>query len=296
MIKTNVDRLVEVSVMGEIAQPAIWDYPARQVGYDGEAYIPVGYSGITYNVKVGDPAFGWAWGDHVEPGVSIRHPDVKGNSGLNTLACVGNDAVIVCAAMDGKDLKIKGAVGVVTGKHGGAERVLVYFPKRVLERLAVGDKIQIRAVGVGMNFGDYPDIHVMNCSPRLIKAIHPTEKGGKVRIQVSKIVPGKLMGSGLGSSNPHTGDYDIQSVSPEAVKEYDLESIRLGDMVAITDHDATHGPRFHERAVTIGVVVHGSSKLAGHGPGVCVLFTSATGNIEPIITRKANLAELLALT
>jgi hypothetical protein len=247
------------------------------------------------NVKVGDSAFGWPSGDHVEPGVSLYHPDKKASAALNTLSCIGNDAVVISAALDGKDLRLKGATGVVTGKHGGVEHVIVHFPKRVLERLAIGDKIQIHAVGTGLAFTDYPDVRVLNCSPKLLKALNPTEKGGRVRVPVAKSIPAVLMGSGLGSMNSHTGDYDIQSVSPEAIKEYDLESIRLGDLVAIRDHDASFGPRYHPGAVTIGVVVHGASPAAGHGPGVCVLFTSPTGRLEPIITRRANLAELLGL-
>ena len=44
---------------------------------DGKGAVLPGMYGITYNVKCGDRAFGWA-GDHVEPGVSI---DDDGHSG-----------------------------------------------------------------------------------------------------------------------------------------------------------------------------------------------------------------------
>ena len=47
--------------------------------------------------------------------------------------------------------------------------------------------------------------------------------------------------------------------------------------------------------VTVGVVVHGSGRKAGRGPGVNVLMTSPSGAIDAIITRKANLTELLGL-
>jgi hypothetical protein len=43
------------------------------------------------------------------------------------------------------------------------------------------------------------------------------------------------------------------------------------------------------------VVVHGASRKSGHGPGVNVLLTSPKATIEPIITRKANLSELMGL-
>jgi hypothetical protein len=296
MIKTNLEKLVEVAVSGDICHPFVWNAPDEKVAYDGSAYVPVGFSGINFTVKVGDPAFDWAAGEQVEPGVAIRNECSDANAGLVTFACIGNEALLVEARMEGKDAKLKGTPGLVTGKRGGCQaRVQVYFPKRVVDRLCVGDRIQIRAGGTGLALLDYPDVKVTNCGPRLLKALNPSEKGGKVRIPVAKVIPGKLMGNGLGLTNSSTGDYDIQSTSPEAVKEYSLDQLRLGDLVAISDHDASHGPRWHQGAITIGVVSHGSSRMSGHGPGVNVLLTSPKGTIEPIITRKANIAELLAL-
>jgi len=296
MIKTNLEKLVDVAVSGEICHPFAASYPDEKVAYDGGTFVPVGFSGINFNVKVGDPAFDWAAGDEVEPGVSISNCCEEANGGLVTFACIGNEAVLVEACMEGKDAKLKGTPGVVTGKRGGTRgRVQVYFPKRVVERLCVGDEIQIRASGVGLALPDYPDVRLMNCSPRLLKALNPSEKAGKVRVPVAKVIPGKLMGAGFGSGNSLTGNYDIQSSSGEAVKEYSLDQLRLGDVVAVSDHDASHGPRWQQGAITVGVVVHGSSRRSGHGPGVNVLMTSPKSGIEPIITRKANLAELLGL-
>lgn len=293
MIKTNIEQLVEMSVMGEISHPSYnGEY---DVGYDGTPFVNVGMGGITYNVKVGNTTFGWAWGDHVEPGVSIKNSDLKANNGLMFLACIGNDATVVSACLGSTESKLIGATGTVTGKHGGAERVIVHFSQKVLDVLTVGDKIQIRACGLGLKFTDHPDIAIMNCSPDLLKAIDPKEKGEKVRIPVAKIIPGKIMGSGLGSSNAHNGDYDIQTVSPEAIKEYSLDAIRLGDLVAISDHDCTYGYRWQDGAMTVGIVIHGASRISGHGPGIVALFSAPKGNLEPIITRKANIADLLGL-
>ncbi len=295
MIKTNLEKLVEMAVSGTICHPSVCGKDEK-VAFDGSAGVPVGFSGINFSVKVGDPAFDWAGGDQVEPGVAISNCCEESNAGLALYACVGNEAVITEACMEGKDAKLKGTPGVVTGKVGGCDpRVLVYFPKRVVDRLCVGDTIQIRAGGVGLALPDYPDVRVMNMSARLLKALNPSEKGGKVRIPVAKVIPGKLMGNGVGCASGWSGDVDIQSTSPEAVKEYSLDQLRLGDLVAISDHDASHGSRWQGGAISIGVVSHGSSRRAGHGPGVNVLLTSPKGAIEPIITRKANLAELLGL-
>ena len=292
MIKTNLEKLVDLAVSGTAGQPASCD-SGEKTAYDGGSYLPIGFSGINFTVKVGDPAFDWAAAHEVQPGVTVKNCCEDANEAMKTLACVGNEAVIVDAKMEGKDAKLKGTPGVVTGKTGSG--IVVYFPKRVVERITVGDQIQIRASGAGLQLLDYPDVRVMNLGPRLLKALNPSEKGGKVRIPVAKVIPGKLMSAGIGRTNVWTGAYDIQSTSPEAVKEFSLDQLRLGDLVAIADHDCTHGPRWQQGATTVGVVVHGASRKSGHGPGVNVLLTSPKSSIEPIITRKANLAELMGL-
>jgi hypothetical protein len=294
MIKTNVDQLVETAVQGRVAHPRV-DANDLKTAADGSSFVPVGSGGIAFNVKIGDLAGGWAGGDHVEPGVAVRNDDPRENAGLSTFACIGNEAVITEAVFEGKDVKLKGATGVVTGKHRTGDRVMIYFPRRVVDRLCVGDRIQIRASGAGLRLTDYPDVAVLNMGPRLLRALNPSEKSGKVRIPVAKVIPGKLIGAGLGAGHPQAGGCDIQTSSPEAVKEFTLDQVRLGDLVAITDHDATHGHRWQPGAVTVGIVCHGTSRFAGHGLGVNAIFSSSRGTLEPIFTRKANLAELLGL-
>lgn len=290
MIKTNLEKLVETAVCGDVSHPAP---PQGGVGWDGSPCLPGEFSGIAFNVKVGDPAFDWAGGDHVEPGVGLRNPDPAAHRGLLLFSCIGCEAVLVEARMEGRDTRLKGVPGMVTGKSGG--RVLVYFPKRIVDRLCVGDRVQIRASGAGLVLLDYPDIRLANLSPRLLRALNPSEKNGRVRVPVAKVVSGKLIGDGIGSPDLLCRDYDIQSSSPEAVRECSLDQVRLGDLVAVSDLDASHGPRWQQGAVTIGVVVHGSSRRSGHGPGLNVLMTTPKGTLEPIITRKANLVDLLGL-
>ena len=90
MIATNRNRLVDMPVHGEVAAPsvpgAIYD-----VGHDGVARVLPSVGGISLNVRVGDGAFAFV-GDHIEPGVSTRHPDDKVNVGYCVYACVGNPA------------------------------------------------------------------------------------------------------------------------------------------------------------------------------------------------------------
>ncbi len=77
MLRTNEDKLVMISVQGQISAPAC----QPRICFDGVVRVTPGTGGITYNVKVGDPAFGWA-GDHVEPGVSTKNTDDRANSSM----------------------------------------------------------------------------------------------------------------------------------------------------------------------------------------------------------------------
>lgn len=51
----------------------------------------------------------------------------------------------------------------------------------------------------------------------------------------------------------------------------------------------------HPGAVTIGVVSHGASESAGHGPGVSPIISSPPGRVKPVVDDKANVAYYLGL-
>ena len=292
MVRTNIDRLVKISVMGEVSNP-VFGRSAYRISADGKPTVLPGVGGITYNVRVGDLATGWM-ADHVEPGVSIKNKEKTdrspggANMALNILACVGNEAKVISG-------DAKGAKGVVTGKHGGIEHVLVDFPPDIMEKLLIGDKILVKAFGVGLQLLDYPDIKVMNLDPDFLKAIDPQPNGDKLEIPVTHIIPAAIMGSGLGADQTYSGDYDIQLFDESIVKEYGLEDLRLGDLVAIRDADHSYGRIYREGAVSVGIVVHSDCVISGHGPGVTTLFTSSNGKIIPRIDSDANIAKLLKL-
>ncbi len=103
------------------------------------------------------------------------------------------------------------------------------------------------------------------------------------------------MGSGLGANQVNSGDYDIQLFDSGVVEQYGLESLRLGDLVAIIDADHSFGRIYRQGAVSVGVVVHTNCVTAGHGPGVTTLMTSSDGKIVPQIDKNANIASLLKL-
>ena len=63
-LKTNADRLVKLSVMGEVVSPIV-SRSIYNVSATGTPSVLPGVGG-TYNVRVGDLATGWE-ADHVEP-------------------------------------------------------------------------------------------------------------------------------------------------------------------------------------------------------------------------------------
>jgi hypothetical protein len=291
-VKTNEDKVVKISVIGEIASP-VKRSPYR-VTYDGKVVALPGTGGITYNIRVGDLATGWM-ADHVEPGVSIENKEndarfkTLANNGLNILACVGNEATVVGSS------EAKGEKGTVVGKHGGIEHVMVDFSEEVMEKLVIGDKMQIKAFGQGLKLIDYPEVKVMNIDPGFVSKINFGEENGKLAIPVTHKVPAKIMGSGLGADQVYSGDYDIQLFDEATNKEYGLDDLRFGDLVAIMDTDHSYGRVYLQNAISVGIVVHSDCVISGHGPGVTTLFTSTNGMIEPVIDQHANIAKILNL-
>ncbi len=297
MLKTNQDRLICQSVVGEITSPLGSINPYR-INPEGHSDIYPGVGGITYNLRIGDPAGGW-FADHVEPGVSISNfTQFQGQPGpnraLNQFSCAGNVARVISG-------EAKGQTGRVTGKHGGIEHVLVDFAPEVLDKLAIGDKIQIRAHGCGLQLCDIP-VKVMNLDPALL-AMMPLNINESFKnkiltttleVPVTHTIPARIMGSGIGSSHSASGDYDIQLFDEPTVAEFGLNDLKLGDFVAIIDADATFGRIYKTGGVVIGIVVHSDCVLAGHGPGVMVTMTSRDGQIAPRIDPEANLKTYFA--
>ncbi len=289
-VRTNADRLVSVSVMGQIASPGFPGLPAvpYSLSAEGEAFLLPTYGGIVYNVSVGDSAYGWL-ADCIHPGVSINVKDDMGNRGLNILACIGNTAVVMSGSA-------QGARGVATGKSGRfSEHVIIHFDKEAREKMAIGDKIVVRSLGVGMELLDHPKIQVKSCSPALLDALEVTSSAdGKLVVPVVAVVPPNLLGAGAGLTS-EGGSLHIQSADKAALKEAGLDQLRLGDVVALADYDSRWGHGYLRGAVGIGVVGQGDSPRAGYGPGVTLIMTSVSDGIEPMVTPGVNLWEILNL-
>ena len=282
-LATNQAQLVEIAVTGNISQPSL-RYPGYTIGSDGLSRVLPGMSGIAYNARVGDPAFGWA-GDHVEPGVSIAHPDEAADFALHYLTCIGNRAIVTSGLA-------KGAVGIATGEHA---RLLIDFPPDVNESLCVGDSIQIIACGRGLAFTNYPHIELKKCSPSLINSL-PLQAvdDWRIRVPVTMELPPRIMGSGSELNSEYV-DQDLMSGDRALMAELGIDRMRLGDLVAIPDADHRYGRGYRAGAVTIALCIHGDSVMTGHGPGIQTLMTCPEPRIEWVIDPNANIAHYLRI-
>ncbi len=283
MIRTNEDRLVELAIAGSISAPAFRRGPFIPDN-DGLSVVRPGMFGYVYNVRVGDPAFGWQ-GDHVEPGASIDHDDGGIHHALHYLTCMGNRAVVTSG-------EAAGAEGVVIGEHA---RILVDFDPEVHEQLCVEDTIQIRAFGRGLALLDHPGVELKKMSPRLLHAMGlETTAEGKLRVPVAMELPVRVMASGA-ELNAEYVDQDITSGDRRLMQELGIDALRLGDVVAIHHADHHFGRSYRKGYVAIALCIHGDSVMTGHGPGILTLMAATDAEIEWVIDPQANIARYLKI-
>ncbi len=285
-LKTNKDSLIMTAVQGVIQPPRSGSYDTT---YDGGSVHDWGMASINYTVSLGDPAYGWANADHVEPDVTIqgRDEDRPSACALAILACIGNTAEVLSG-------EARGGRGIYIGRHAGSDD-LVWFPKNVVERLALNDEIRVKARGVGLRIEGFEDVRVNKLDPTTLEKMGIAIERDRIVVPVVMEVPGHIMGSGLGGSFIESYDYDIQTTCPETIEEYGLKRLRLGDLVAIKDHYDFYGLGRYEGAVTIGVCIHGWSDSSGHGPGMNPLLSALPGRIETRIDPDANMAYILGI-
>lgn len=287
MIKTNAEKLMALSLLGEITSPTLKQSYRIQPVTGSPVQLP-SVGGICYTANLGDAAVGMM-ADHVEPGVSIRNPHEASNCALNTFACIGNQAKVVSG--DGK-----GLIGWVTGKHGGVDHVMIHFHQpKDLEQLVIGDKIQIRGIGTGLQLMDYPEITVMNLDPAVLNLLQQEmhTANGQLTVPVTHHIPAQLLGAGLGEDSCQVGDVDIQLFDDASVAQYQLNTLCFGDFVAMEDTDHRYGRIYRQGWVSIGIVTHSCSIQAGHGPGVTTVFTGPKDTLKSTHNAQANLKHFL---
>ena len=288
-IATNAADIVAVSCLGMVANPSLSGLPAEpyRLDADGRAFLWPTFGGIVYNVSVGDSAFGWS-GDCIHPSVSIGHPDQNKNRGLNIFACVGNAAQVVSGAA-------KGAQGVVTGKSGRfSDQVIVHFDTETRRRIAVDDRIVVKAEGVGLRVPEAPGVAFKSLAPSLFDALPTRMEGGVLKFGVVATVPPHMVGAGAGLTS-EGGSLHIQSTDRAELAAHGLDALRLGDLVAVADTDSRYNHGYLRGAMSIGIVGQTDGPRAGYGPGLTIVATAIDGQLGAFSAPGTNIADILGL-
>ena len=281
----NRPELLETVVVGAVTSPEMSSMNPYDVTADGAPFVPVGTGGVCYTVKVGMSALDWA-ADHVEPGASIANPSGPANEALSLYACVGNRVVV-------RTGDAAGAEGVVTGKHEAFhayKHVLVHLDDDALGRLMPGDLLRVSACGRGMTVAGQPGIACHSIGPELWDAWAPAGEGGTLGVRVARILPPEVVGMGSGRVSAAT------SVALQREPAYGLTGLRIGDLVAIREWDASYYTGYHEDRVTIAVVATGDSPVLGNGPATTILLSGPADAFSLVVDEDANLANLLGLS
>ncbi|MFQ5976255.1 MAG: DUF4438 domain-containing protein, partial [Candidatus Hydrothermarchaeales archaeon] len=277
VIRTNKDKLITLAVQGQIA-PA---EPSRsyRTTWDGKAKMAIGIGGINYNMKIGDKIFGWAAGDRATVGVAtIGTGESRGRGSWLTFTSIGNKVKVI-----GGDAK--GAKGMIIAKF--ESYVLVHFEDSDLEKLAVGNKLHVKATGVGLEIEGFKDVFTHGIAPEVLEKIAVQNAAGKIEVPVVKEIPAEIIGRGAGSGSV-SGNWHVQTCYPPDIKKYGLDELRFGDLVLLKDIQTDYGKGYFKGGATVGVVCAGPSDISGLGIGVTPFLSTRSNKLVGRIDKTTN--------
>ena len=279
-IISNSNSLIKMVVAGYVSQPSFKN-PGYIPDNDGKSVIYPGMFGVVNNVKIGDKAFGWA-GDHIEPGVSIDSEHINEHFALHYMVCIGNKAIV-------RSGEAKGSIGVVTGEHA---RNLVHFKQKTLDKICVGDQIDIITHGRGLKLLDFPEIEIKKIDPKLLKSMNLKIIDKRLIIDVAIELPIRIMGSGAELNSEYV-DQDLMSGDRSLMKKLKIDQMRLGDLIVINHADHRWGRSFKKEYISIAICIHGDSVMTGHGPGIMTIMTGKRKDLGWNINKNANIKNIL---
>ncbi|HEY3753862.1 MAG TPA: DUF4438 domain-containing protein [Pseudonocardiaceae bacterium] len=277
-LATNAQRLVRQPLRGEV-WPPLADRHAYRVDADGTPFVLPGMGGVTLGVHPGDVATGYA-ADHLEPGLSVRHRSAGPNYALQFLSCVGNRVTV-------RSGPAAGATGRVVGQHA---YVLADLAESDLEQVASGDTVDVLACGQGLRLEEHPTIVVKNTDPGLLAGlgVH-TRDDGRLVVPVAARVPASAVGAGAGMVSEYANTDLMGAYAGQGDDlSLGLESLRIGDIVALEDQDHRYGRGWRPGWLTIGVISTGHCRLFGHGPGPSSLLSGPADAFHLIDEDEAN--------
>jgi hypothetical protein len=291
MIKTNKDKLITLAVQGEIVpSQIIRTYTST---WEGKSKLGIGVGGINYNLKIGETIWGWVNGDRAEPGVSSDgYGSDTQKEGYRQKTGVGNEVKLISG-------EAKGSKGVIVGKHGyrlpnNARHIQLHFPDDVLDRLAIGDRVRVKARSIGLRIEGHPEVAIHSSSPELIEGINILLDGEKLVVPVVREIPAELIGAGYGTS-AIADHIDIQTCFPPDIEKFGLNRLKFGDLILVNDLLCDISRHYYRGATTIGIVISGPSDTSGQGIGLTTILSGKNKAIKPQIDHEANIKRALNL-
>ena len=153
------------------------------------------------------------------------------------------------------------------------------FRQEDLARMRPGDQVTVRACGQGWRHPGVPaGVAVLNVGPGLLATLpvawpgdgaddrgrpgDPAQQAGRQRHRQARrrLGPGPAAAPARARAAP--------------------DGLLLGDLVAVTGLDARHNMGYRRGWLTVGVVVHGTSPLPGHGPGITPILTGPVATLS----------------
>jgi hypothetical protein len=118
-----------------------------------------------------------------------------------------------------------------------------------------------------------------------------TRPDGRLEVHVAARVPAEAIGAGAGMVSEYANT-DLMGAYAGLGEDLSLglESLRVGDVVALEDSDHRYGRGYREGYITIGVISTGQCMLFGHGPGPSSLLSGPAEAFHLVDDQDANLA------
>jgi hypothetical protein len=118
-----------------------------------------------------------------------------------------------------------------------------------------------------------------------------TTADGRLEVHVAARIPAEAVGAGVGMISEYANT-DLMGAyeSLGADLSLGLESLRVGDIVAMTDQDHRYGRGYRPGYLTIGVISTGQCMLFGHGPGPSTLLSGRADAFRLVDDPAANLS------
>jgi hypothetical protein len=186
----------------------------------------------------------------------------------------------------------KGEKGVIIGKF--RNYVLVHFDDTVLDKLTIGNRIHVKARGVGLEIHGFKDVFIHGVIPEILEKLLVQTRDGKLEVPVVKEIPGEIAGQGSGGGSL-SGNWHVQTCFPPDIKKYGLDKLRFGDLVLLKDIQTDYGKGYFKGGATVGVVCSGPSDISGLGIGVTPILSTRFGKLKARIDPTSNIGKYLGI-